>query len=60
MKLEKIKKKLSNLKVWKTFENILENKAFAPKARFSIIVFQRRQQVVSWSKGLKERKQSTI
>ena len=53
----KIKKNLS--KVLNTFENIMENKAFALWSKCSIfhnnfknVVFQRRQKALLWSKGL--------
>ena len=50
-----------------TFENILENGAFAPKNKCSIfhiffknMIFQRRQKGVLWSKGLNECNKSVI
>ena len=55
---KKFKKNLSI--VLNTFENIMENEAFAPKEQmldfhniFKYIVFQRCQKALSWSKGSK-------
>ena len=50
-----------------TFENIMENGAFAPKSKCSIfhnifkyMIFQRRQKALLWSKGLNECNKSVI
>ena len=56
---KKIKKKIYESKVLNTSENITENGAFALRSKcfiyhniFKYIVFQRRQKVLLWSKGL--------
>ena len=57
--MKKIKKNLG--KVLNTFENIMENGPFAQRSKHSIshnifknVVFQMRQNVLLWSKGLRE------
>ena len=47
--LKNFKKNLT--KVLNTFENIMENGAFAYNT-FKYMIFQRRQKVLLWSKGL--------
>ena len=56
--LKKCNKNLS--KVLNTFENVMENGAFAPKEQmlhfpyiFKYMIFQRSQKALLWSKGLK-------